>query len=281
MTLDDVHDVETVVEAARMQLERQAGREPVPRTREQAEGFRDGMRRFVERDPDGAWVAVSAGSVVGMSTAVRRGSFWGLSMLFVDPDHQSQGFGRLLIDAALAYAAGAEVRMILSSSDPRAMRRYSQAGLDVHPSVEASGKADQAAIPDNLSARLGDASDLDLVASVDAGLRGSRAEDVEYVLGVGARMDVIDDGAARGYVVHRSGRVVMLGASDDATASALLWQFLALQDGDVQLWGLTARQNWAVKVAYAARLKVLPAGGLFISGRNEPPGPWLPSGWYF
>jgi GNAT superfamily N-acetyltransferase len=281
MTLGDMHDVEIVVEAARMQLERQAGRVPVPRTGEHAEGFRDGMRRFVERDPHGAWVAVSDGSVVGMSTAIRRGSFWGLSMLFVDPEHQSRGIGRLLIDAALAYAGVAEVRMILSSADPRALRRYSHAGLDLHPTVEASGMVDRAAIPDELCARLGDASDLDLVASVDAGLRGSRAEDVEYMLGVGARLHVIEDGAARGYIAHRPGRLLMLGASDEETASSLLWQFLALQDGRVELWGVTARQNWAVKVAYAARLKVLAAGALFISGRRESPGPWLPSGWYF
>jgi hypothetical protein len=154
------------------------------------------------------------------------------------------------------------------------------AGLDIHPTVEARGIIDPRAIPDDLDGRSGDASDLDLVASVDARLRRSRAIDVEYLLSVGARMQIIDRGAARGYVVDRDGRLVMLGATDDATAAVLLWRFLA-EAGETEIWGLTARQNWAVKVALAARLEVAAAGALFLGGREHPPGSWLPSGWYF
>ena len=281
MTVGDVVGVGAVVEAAAEQLERQAGHERETRTDEQREHFLSGLRRFVELDPDGAWVAADDGSVVGMVTAIRRASFWGLSMLFVDPARQNQGLGRQLLDAGLASASGASVRMILSSSDPRALRRYSLSGLAIHPTVEARGTIDRKAIPDDLSARAGDASDLNLVASVDAGLRGSRAEDAEYLLGVGAMMHVVDRGAARGYVVHRHKRVLMLGATDDATASVLLWRFLAEAGAEAEIWGLTARQNWAVKVALAARLEVGAAGALFLAGREHPPGPWLPSGWYF
>jgi predicted N-acetyltransferase YhbS len=281
MTLDDVVGARTVVEAAAVQLERRAGHEPQTRTEEQREYFLDGLRRFVELDPEGAWVAADDGSVVGMAASIRRASFWGLSMLFVDPARQSQGLGRQLLDAGLASASDASVRMILSSSDPRALRRYSMAGLAIHPTVEARGTIDRTAIPDDLSARPGDARDLNLVASVDAGLRGSRAEDVEYLLGVGGMMQVIDRGAARGYVVHRHNRLLMLGATDDTTASALFWRFLAEAGTDAEIWGLTAPQNWAVKVALAARLEVVAAGALFLAGRKHPPGPWLPSGWYF
>ena len=281
MTLDDVVGVRTVVEAAGEELERRAGHEPQTRTDEQREYFLSGLRRFVERDPDGAWVAADGDSLVGMAASIRRASFWGLSMLFVDPARQTQGLGRQLLDAGLASASGAGVRMILSSSDPRALRRYSQAGLAIHPAVEARGTIDRRAIPDHLSARPGDASDLNLVASVDAGLRGSRAEDVEYLLRVGAMMQVIDRGSAQGYVVHRHKRLLMLGATDHATACGLLWRFLAEAGAEAEIWGLTAQQNWAVKVALAARLEVVPFGALFLAGREHPPGPWLPSGWYF
>jgi hypothetical protein len=202
-------------------------------------------------------------------------------MLFVAPEQQSQGAGRRLLDAALEYAEGTDVRMILSSADPRALRRYSVAGLDIHPTVEATGTIDRSAIPNELDGRSGDASDLDLVAAVDAGLRGSRAVDVEYLLSDGARMQVIDRRGAQGYVVYREGRLLMLGASDDATASVLLWRFLAQARGEVEIWGLAAPQNWAVKVVLAARLRVAAAGALFLAGREHPPGPWLPSGWYF
>lgn len=281
MTLADVVGVGTVVEAAFDQLERRAGQEPQTRTGEQREFLFSGLRRFVELDPDGAWVAADGRGVVGMAAAIRRDSFWGLSMLFVDPTRQNQGLGRQLLEAGLTSASGADVRMILSSSDPRALRRYSLAGLGIHPAVEARGTIDRNAIPDGVSARYGDASDLDLVKSVDAALRGSRAEDAEYLLGVGATMQVIERGAARGYVIHRRTRVLMLGATDDATASALLWRFLAEAGAETQIWGLTARQNWAVKVALTAGLEVVAAGALFLAGREHPPGPWLPSGWYF
>jgi predicted N-acetyltransferase YhbS len=281
MTLGDVVGVATVVEAGAEQLERRAGREPQARTEEQREYLLSGLRRFVELDPDGAWVAADAGSVVGVAAAIRRDAFWGLSMLFVDPARQNQGVGHRLLDAGLACATGAEIRMIISSSDPRALRRYSLAGLDIHPAVEATGTIDPRAIPDDMYGRSGDASDLDLVASVDAGLRGSRAEDVKYLLGIGATIQVIDRGAARGYAVHRHKRLLMLGATDDATASVLLWRFLAKAGGEAEIWGLTSRQNWAVKVALAARLDVVAAGPLFLAGRQHPPGPWLPSGWYF
>jgi predicted N-acetyltransferase YhbS len=281
MALGDMVGVERVVSAAAEQLDRQGGREPETPTPEQREYFLSGMRRFVERDPEGAWVAAEGESVVGMATAIRRDSFWGLSMLFVDPTRQTQGLGRRLVDAALASAAGAEVRMILSSSDPRALRRYALADLAIHPTVEARGAIDLRAIPDELSTRSGDAGDLELVASVDAGLRGSRAEDVEYLLGAGARIHVIERGAARGFVVHRHKRVLMLGATDDAAASELFWAFLAEAGAEAEIWGLTARQNWAVRVALAARLEVSPSGAVFLAGREHPPGPWLPSGWYF
>lgn len=280
MTLGDVQGAAAVVEAAGTELHRQARREPRPRTQEQREYFLSGLRRFVELDPDGAWVATDGDSVVGMANAIRRDSFWGLSMLFVHPDQQNRGVGRALLDAGLASGVGAELRMILSSADPRALRRYSVAGLDLHPTVEARGTIDPRSIPDDLDGRSGDAGDLDLVASVDAGLRGSRAQDVEYLLSVGAKMEIVDRRVTRGYVVHLYGRLLMLGATDDHTAAVLLWRFLA-EAGEAEIWGLTAQQNWAVKVALAAKLQIAAVGALFVAGRERPPGPWLPSGWYF
>lgn len=222
MTLGDLAGALAVVEAAAEQLERRAGREWQPRTQEQREHFLGGVRRFVERDPDGAWIAADGRRPAGLATAIRRGPFWGLSLLFVDPPSQDQGLGHRLLDAALSYADGAATRMILATTDPRALRRYSRAGLDIHPAVEATGAIDRSAIPDGLPGRSGDAGDLELVASVDEGLRGSRAEDVEYLLSSGAMMQVIDNGTARGYAVHRQKRLMMLGATNDATAALVL-----------------------------------------------------------
>jgi GNAT superfamily N-acetyltransferase len=281
MTNDDIEGVLAVVDAANEAADRDAGRAPETPTVEQRERSRRGMERFVERDPGGAWVAVDGDGVVGMTEAVRRGSFWGLSMLFVQPSRQSQGLGRRLLDAALGYADGARVRMIMTSPDPRALRRYSLAGLAIHPAVEADGRVERAAIPTGLPGRAGDVTDLDLVADVDEGLRGSRADDVEFLLKQGAGMQVVDSGAGRGFALHRNNRLALLGATDDTTAAHVLWRVLAETEGKAQVWCMTAGQDWAVKVALAAGMKVTAAGPLFVDGLDRPPGPWLPSGWYF
>jgi GNAT superfamily N-acetyltransferase len=250
----DIDGVAAVVEAAGEQADRRAGRTPVERTPEQREAFARGMHRFVDRDPDGAWVAVDGETVVGMAEAIRRDSFWGLSMLFVHPAAQSNGLGRRLLEASMAYAEGAEVRMILTSPDPRALRRYSLAGLVIHPAVEASGVVDRAQIPTGLPGRAGDTSDLDLVAEVDSALRGSRAEDVEFLVGDGAALEVVEHRGGRGFAVHRRNRLNLLGATDDDTAALLLWRVLAQTEGEAEIWGMTAGQDWAVKVALAARM---------------------------
>jgi GNAT superfamily N-acetyltransferase len=286
MTVDDVEAVAAVVTAADEVADRAAGREPEQRTDEQRAHFRRGMRRFVERDGAGAFVAEDGGTVVGMAEAIRRGPFWGLSMLFVHPDRQSKGLGHRLLDATLTYAEGATVRMIMSSPDPRAMRRYALAGHAIHPAVDAEGTVDRTAIPTDLRGRDGTLDDLGLVAAVDEGLRGSRAEDVEWILTTGAgQLQVVDDPGGRGWALRLGNRIVALGATDDATATAVLWRALADTDADtkVSIWCLTAAQDWAVRVALAARLGVSGkgSGAMFVSGMAQLPGPWIPSGWYF
>lgn len=281
MELDDVDAVTAVVDAANEDADRRAGREPHPVSPDQRERFRAGMRRFVEMDGAGAWVAVEDGAVVGMAEAIRRDGFWGLSMLFVDPAHQSRGLGRRLLDATLTYAEDANVRMIMSSPDPRAIRRYALAGLAIHPTVEANGTVDRTTIPADLPGRAGDANDVELVADVDARLRGSRAEDVAHLLRVGFAMEVVERGASRGYALHRGDRLLLLGATDETAASLVLWRALAASGERFGMWSLTAAQDWAVKVALAARLSVTAAGALFVDGMPHLPGPWVPSGWYF
>jgi GNAT superfamily N-acetyltransferase len=282
MSIDDVEAVMGVIEAARV-AQPEGGlwpARPVP-SAAQVEAHRVSHARFVQRDGPGAWVAVDEGRVVGVAESVRRGSFWGLSMLFVHPDFQSRGLGGRLLEAASSYAAGASQRMIESSPDPRAMRRYFRAGLAMHPGVELGGRPDRRAIPPSLPGREGDESDLDLVASVEAHLGRSRAEDVAFVLSDDrCRLDVVDTGPGRGWVVSRPDRLLMLGATDEQTAAVLLWRHLGGCDGETQAYGLTAAQQWAFTVAYEARLSVQVTGALFVDGMAVP-GPWVPSGWYF
>ncbi|MPZ72479.1 MAG: GNAT family N-acetyltransferase [Nitriliruptorales bacterium] len=282
MTPDDVEAVREVVSAANDEADRKAGQEPSAPTAQQREQFFRGTRRFITEDAAGAWVAVDDDGVVGMAEAIRRGGFWGLSMLFVHPRAQSQGIGRQLLDRTLDYARGSDVRMIMTSEDPRALRRYALAGLQIHPAVKGVGMVDRTAIPVDLKGRTGSADDLDLVAAVDTALLGrSRAADAEFVLGNGATLEIVDDGAHRGFALHRDAHPNMLGATDEQTAAALLWRILEKTTDKTEIYCLTAAQDWAVRVCLAARLAVSGSGPLFISGMDHPAGPWLPSGWYF
>jgi GNAT superfamily N-acetyltransferase len=251
-----------------------------PRSDEQTAANRRAHLRFVARDGPGAWVAEDGGRVVGVAEAIRRDGFWGLSMLFVRPEAQSRGVGGALLGAALGYAEGAGVRMIQSSPDPRAMRRYALAGLAMHPAAEIGGPPDRRAIPAGLPGRGGDAADLDLVAAVEAHLGRSRTEDVAFGLELGSNLDVVDEGGRRGWSLWYPGRLLMLGATDEETASVLLWRYLGESGADALAFGLTSAQNWAFDVAHRARLTVRVDGAMFVDGMAVP-GPWIPSGWYF
>src|SRR4051812_33458123 len=55
-------------------------------------------------DPDGSWVAVRDGAVVGSSVALVRDGVWALSLLAVAPDMQGTGVGAPLMQSALGYA---------------------------------------------------------------------------------------------------------------------------------------------------------------------------------
>jgi hypothetical protein len=202
-------------------------------------------------------------------------------MLFVHPAIQSRGVGGRLLDAAMTYAAGATQRMIQSSSDPRAMRRYFMAGLAMHPTAAFGGRPDRRAIPPSLPGRDGDERDLELVADVEAELGRSRAEDVAFGLRDGrVRLDVVDGDIGRGWVLSHPDRPVMLGATDEQTAAVLLWRFLAGSEGDVLVNGLTGAQQWAFDVLHQARLTAHIRGSLFVDAMAVPV-PWIPSGWYF
>ena len=77
------------------------------------------IRHIVDTDPEGAWGAFHGDDLVGVALAIRRGDLWGLSLLVVDPPHQSSGVGRRLLGSALSYYQDCRGGLILSSADPR------------------------------------------------------------------------------------------------------------------------------------------------------------------
>lgn len=280
----DVEAASRVQIAAFAALDQSRGHDPRPLTDDVWARLHVWHRDFLEHDPAGSWVATDDGLVVGCALALRRAGLWGLSLLVVDPDMQSAGVGRQLLDTSLTYAEGCDRAIILSSQDPRAMRAYATSGFDLFPQVQGHGEPDRGALP-ALHGRVRDGSiaDAEFADEIDRSVRGAPRGPDHLRMATTMAMFVIDDVDGRGYAYVRSDGVVFtLAASNDETASALLWRCLAhtIELG-VPAWvdNVNAEQQWAIRASYRARLKVAPAGPVFWRGIT-PPRSFLPSGTY-
>jgi GNAT superfamily N-acetyltransferase len=258
-------------------------------------------------DPRGAWVAVEGGRVVGLAQAVMRQGLWILSLLGVARDRQDRGIGRMLLEQAVGYGPLNAPGLIYSSPDPRAMRRYVRAGFALHPSAFAVGSVPRGSIPQEPAVRRGGTDDLDLVAGVDRLLRGApHGPDVEYLLGTGVHLLVLDD---VGYALVAPGTpgsagspgvpgsLVVLGATDEVAARALLRASLAelsLPEDpapvgsraagsanvavELRVEWLTAMQQWAFEECSDLGLVFRSSGAVMVRGRPGPLTPYVPSG---
>jgi GNAT superfamily N-acetyltransferase len=230
-------------------------------------------------DPGGAWVADDDGEIVGVALALVREGLWGLSLFGVRPDHQSRGIGRRLLDAALAYGEGSRGGIILSTTDPRAMRRYALAGFALRPSVTFAGIVDRSAIPAGLRSRpAGAATDREFCDAVSRHVRGAaHGPDLEAFEQIGCLLLVHEGG---GWAAVRDGSPALVAARDDAIATDLLWSTLAAggPGETVHVDFVTAGHDWAVQACLAARLALSPDGPVFVRGDVGPFAPYLPSG---
>ena len=246
---------------------------------ELAEGWRARIAHPLATDPDGCFIAKRDDRLVGVAQALRREGLWCLSLLTVDPALQSAGAGGALLERAMGYGADADVGLIISSSDPRALRLYGLAGFQLRPAFEARGAIDRAARPPaDPQVREGGIADLDSLAAISRDIRGApHTQDLEYALRAGCRLVRLGD---RGFAVAMPGRGVwLLVARDEAAAAALLWAALTLlADGERSAvrW-ITAEQGWAVEIVLRAGLRLAPYGALCVRGRPVPLRPYLPS----
>jgi GNAT superfamily N-acetyltransferase len=79
---------------------------------------------------DQFWVAEDEGEIIGFSRSILRDGIRQLSELFVNPDKQSQGVGKRLLESAFPFE-GANNRVIISSPDVRAVTRYLKSGVKI------------------------------------------------------------------------------------------------------------------------------------------------------
>ena len=236
-------------------------------------------------DPGGAWVAELEGEVVGMALALVREGLWGLSLFGVKPGLQGQGIGGPILAGAVAYAeeAGARAGIILSSTDPRAMRRYARAGFRLLPCVAAAGALNRARLPAGLRSRpadLGSEADRALIDAASRHVRGAaHGPDLRTMVDTGCALLVLDGG---GWAAARDGAPMVVAAFDDASAADLTWSCLATGDpgAPVHLDFISAGNDWAVTLALDAGLALSPDGPVFVRGDVGPLAPYLPSGAY-
>lgn len=252
--------------------------DPEPRSAERGQAWIVRTRHFLETDPGGCWVAEDASGMLGFATSYTRELMWVLATYVVRPQVQGQGIGKALLAAALHHGRGCLRGMLSASSDPKALRRYRQAGFSLHPQMYLSGTVDRSAIPVVEKVREGSAGDIDLMDSIDRRTRGAaHGPDHEVMLRLW-RLVVSDTSTGSGYAyVEPSGRVALLAATNRRTATRLLWEALGSSTGDTAVPHVTPANEWAVDVGMAARLDLHQEGYLALRDMR-PPAPYLHNG---
>ncbi|WP_238437133.1 GNAT family N-acetyltransferase [Frankia sp. AgB1.9] len=232
-------------------------------------------------DPGGCWAADDDAGLAGFAVSFRRESNWLLATFAVRGDLQGAGLGRRLLDAALAHGAGCERGMISASADVKAFRRYRAAGFSLHPQLSLTGRVDRAALPAGLApVREGTGADRDLLDDLDRRRRGATHGPDHEVLASQCRLIVLDRPAGTGYAyLDDAGAAVLLCATDEGTATALLWEAVASSapDADYEIAHVTAANEWAIDVGLAVRLAPATEGYLALRGL-APPVPYLHNG---
>jgi predicted N-acetyltransferase YhbS len=246
-------------------------------------GARDRWRRrishLLETDPEGAFVADTNGTVVGVSQAMIREGLWVLSLLTVDPARQSDGAGRALMRAALEYGPASAPGLIVSSNDPRALRLYARSGFRLLPALHASGTVrtdlQWPADPDVIEVGPDGITDLEPLARE---VRGAPwTAELPYAMTLGAKLFRLGD---RGFTVAtRDHGVWMLAARDEQAAQALLWRAIeyAAGSGQARVRWLTADQQWGIDVVLEAGLSIQADGAICARGNPGTLAPFIPT----
>ena len=279
MTVDDAAGAERVTAIGFHELDtrmfRRAWPDPQLRPPERAAFWVARVRHLIATDPGGCWVAEQEDVLLGIVVSFVREKMWLLASYAVVPEAQGLGLGRALLAPALEHGRGCLRGMFNASSDPRALRRYHDAGFTLYPQMFLRGTPDRTQIPVVEKIREGSAHDIDLMNSVDRQTRGA-AHGVDHELLLQQfRLVVSESSSAQGYAYLDDG-VALLAATDRRTATRLLWEAIAASE-DVLVGQITPENGWAVDVGMAARLEVHQEG--YLALRNmRPPKPYLPHG---
>ena len=125
------------------------------------------------------WVAVEPGGrVVGWAQSAERDGHLELTFFFVDPDVQSKGMGRALLERAFPLGRGAH-RAIFATQDPRALSLYLRSGVRfVTTVVDFTAKPQAVAVSTDLDIERVEPgpSTIDAIAGIETALLGHRRD---------------------------------------------------------------------------------------------------------
>ncbi|WP_225850853.1 GNAT family N-acetyltransferase [Streptomyces sp. HPF1205] len=227
-------------------------------------------RHLARTDAGGCWLVEDrAAGPIAVALSARREGTWSLPLLAVVPEAQGKGVGRTLLARAMEYGRACLRGLACAPAEPVAVRTLRHAGFDVHPTMRLTGPADPARLePPDGAVHEGTARHRDLMDSVDRRTRGgAHGPDHEELLRH-HRLFVVDDLAGSGYCYARGGRVEALAATSRRLATRLLTAaLLAAPPGEpVHVGRVVAEAQWAVDVAVAAGLQIVPDGFVCLRG---------------
>lgn len=157
----------------------------------------------LSRTGDRFWIAEQEGRAIGYARSILRGGVRELTEFWVLPGQQSAGVGRELLARAFP-AEGAHHRVVIATSDPRALARYLKAGVYPYASTFSFTRIPEAVkVPKDLQVEpVADTPDtLRVLASIDREVLGHR-RDMDHVWLMEQRT---------GVVYRRGGEVVGYG----------------------------------------------------------------------
>ena len=162
--------------------------------------------------------------------------------------------------------------MLASSADPKAARRYRQAGFSLHPQMALSGTVDRSAIPVIEKVREGTAADIELMDSIDRRTRGAAHGRDHEVMQRLWRLVVSDTSTGSGYAyVEPDGAVVLLAATNRRTAAGCCGRRWPPRRGQTDVRHVTAANEWAIDVGMSRPARPR-AGGLPRAAQHEAAG---------
>jgi GNAT superfamily N-acetyltransferase len=161
------------------------------------------------------WLAEAGGQPVGYARSILRDGMRELTELFVRPDGQSAGVGRQLLARAFPLA-GASRRVIVATTDVRALVRYLKSGVYARfPIYNFSRRPRALAVPGALCSQplSGSAEELQAIQEIDRAVLG-HTRDVDHAWLLSQR---------RGFLYRSADRLVGYGyVAEDAGPFALL-----------------------------------------------------------